>query len=132
MALSPSNSDAFSHTQTAAPRPANASTNGTKPSPLSEAPKKPRNPFDLFVSENRSLLETANRQLSRDGDFDIDKELAVKWKELGFDGQNHYINRFEAGDFGTQGSRPGSTKKSRGTGDEDVEMGEEGEDEEES
>jgi hypothetical protein len=131
MTLSPSNSDAFSHTQTAAPRPAVASTNGTKPPAVSETPKKPRNALELFVIENRSVLLSTNRQLSREGNYDVDKELAMKWQEMGPDGQSRYHHRFESGDYGVQGAAPDSASKSRDTRDEDVEMGEDGEDEEE-
>ncbi len=129
--LSPSNSDAFSHTQTAAPRPAITATNGTKPSATSETPKKPRTPFELFANENRSVLLGAHTQLSSEGNYDVDKELATKWQEMGNEGRSQYHHRFESGDYGVQASEPRSVSKSRDRRDEDVDMGEEGEDEEE-
>src|ERR1700722_6508877 len=79
MTLSPSNSDAFSNTQTA--RPAVATTNGTKLPAASETPRRPRNAFEIFVNENRSALQA---QLPKDGNFSVDKELAIKWQEMGF------------------------------------------------
>jgi non-histone protein 10 len=125
MTLSPSNSDAFSHTQTAAPRPAVAATNGTKPPAASETPRRPRNAFELFVNENRSVLQA---QMPKDGNHDVDKELAMKWRDMGFEGQHPYYQRLETGDL--EGS--GSAKKGQDARDEDVEMGEDGEDEEEA
>lgn len=123
MTLSPSNSDAFSHTQTAAPRLA-AATNGTKPPAVSETPERPRNAFELFANEQRSVLQA---QMPRNGNHDVDKELAIKWQDMGFEGQNSYYQRIDSGDLGP----PGSAKKGLDTRDEDVEMGEDGEDEEE-
>lgn len=137
MTLSPSNSDAFSHTQTAAPRPAGATTNGTtkQPAAYDDTPKKPRNPFELFVNEHRNVLLAANRQLAREGTYDVDKELAIRWQELGSDGQSQYHHRFETGDYGEghqQGSLPTALYAQKVQGrDEDVEMVDEGEDEEE-
>jgi hypothetical protein len=123
MTLSPSNSDAFSHTQAAAPRPA-ATTNGTKPPAASETPRRPQNAFELFVNEQRSVLQA---RMPKDGNHDVDKELAIKWQNMGFEGQNPYRQRFDSGDLGP----PGSVKKGLDTRDEDIEMGEDGEDEEE-
>jgi hypothetical protein len=124
MTLSPSNSDAFSHTQTAAPRLAAATTNGTKPATLSETPRRPRNAFELFVDEQRPVLQA---QMPKDGSHDVDKELSIRWREMGFEGQNPYYQRFDSGDLGG----PNSVKKGLDARDEDVEMGEDGEDEEE-
>lgn len=123
MTLSPSNSDAFSHTQTAAPRLAAATTNGTKPATASETPRRPPNAFELFAKEQRSVLQA---QTPKDSNYDVDKELAIKWRDMGFDGQNSYYQRFGSSDLGG----PGSVKKGLDTRDEDVEMGEDGEDEE--
>jgi hypothetical protein len=72
------------------------------------------------------VLLNTNRQL---GNYEVDKDLAMKWQEMGFEGQSQYNHRFEAGDYGVQGAGQGSARKSR---DEDVEMGEDGEDEEEA
>ncbi len=123
MTLSPSNSDAFSHTQIAAPRPAVATSNGTKPPAAPETPRRPRHAFDLFVNEQRPVLQA---QMPKDGSYDVDKDLAIKWRDMGFEGQNPYYQRFDSGDLGA----PGSVKKEPNTRDEDVEMGEDGEDEE--
>ena len=76
------------------------------------------------MNENRSVLQA---QLPKDGNFSVDKELATRWQEMGFEGQNPYHLRFESGDLGV----PGSVKQTRDARDEDVEMGEDGEDEEE-
>jgi hypothetical protein len=76
------------------------------------------------VNENRSVIQG---QMPKDRNCDVDKELAMKWREMGFEGQNPYHLRFETGDLGV----PGSVKTGRDTRDEDVEMGEDGEDEEE-
>jgi hypothetical protein len=77
------------------------------------------------VNENRSVIQA---QLHKDGKFNVDKELSVKWQEMGFEGQNPYHLRFESGDLGPA---PSSVKQAQDTRDEDVEMGEDGEDEEE-
>jgi hypothetical protein len=65
--------------------------------------------------------------MPKDGNHDVDKELATKWQNMGFEGQNPYRQRFDSGDLGP----PGSVKKGLDTRDEDIEMGEDGEDEEE-
>jgi len=77
------------------------------------------------VNENRSVLQA---QLPKDGNSSVDKELEIKWQEMGLEGQHPYQLRFESGDLGPVS---GSIKQARDTRDEDVEMGEDGEDEEE-
>ncbi len=76
------------------------------------------------MNEQRSVLEA---QAPKYGTYEIDKELAVRWQDMGREGQNAYYQRFDAGDLGVSG---GATK-GIDTRDEDVEMGEDGEDDEE-
>jgi hypothetical protein len=71
----------------------------------------------------------ASRQKSKEGKHDTEKVLATKWQSLGPEGQNEYYARFESGEYNV-GSV--TRRKSREIKDEDVEMGEEGEDEDES
>jgi non-histone protein 10 len=123
MTVSPSNSDAFSHTQGPAPRQLAAATNGTKTGGLASSDpqgKRPRNPFELFVAEQRVAIKGTT--------LEVDKELAIRWQEMGQEGQTPYFHRFQTGDFGFEGQRADSGAAK--AGDEDVEMGEEGDDEE--
>jgi hypothetical protein len=70
-----------------------------------------------------------NRQRIKEGKYDIDKALATKWRSLGPAGQNEYYSKFESGEYSGQSE---ARRKSREIKDEDVELGEEGEDEDES
>jgi hypothetical protein len=69
-----------------------------------------------------------NRQKIKEGKYDIDKALATKWQSLGLAGQSEYYSKYESGENNSRSE----TRKSREIKDEDVEMGEEGEDEDES
>lgn len=130
MTLSPSNSDAFSHTQTTLPRPAVSATNGAKLAPA-ETPKRPKNPFELYVAETRAMLQVSNRHSINVGSYDIDRELAIKWQELGPEGQEVYHRRFENGDYGSLEPQFSNAKRSLQTPVEDAVMGENGDDTEE-
>lgn len=66
--------------------------NGTQP------PRNPCNGFDVFVNSMRSVLLVANRRKIKEGTYDVDQDLARKWRDLG-EGQNVYYRRFEDGEF---------------------------------
>jgi len=83
----------------------------------------------------RSVSLVANRQKIKEGTYDIDQDLARKWRSLGPDGQYEYYRRFEEGDFGEDSEKKDIKKLAEGEDSEgeggeaeekqDVEMGEE-------
>ena len=77
--------------------------------------------------ENRSVLQAANRQATKE---EIDKELAMKWQEMGNEAQNPYFHRFETGYYGNQESQPAASKDASATRQDDTEMGDYGDEDE--
>lgn len=83
----------------------------------------------------RSVLLVANRQKIKEGTYDVDQDLARKWRSLGADGQYDYYRRFTEGDYGEEAGkkdikRLAEADDSEGEGGgrgqgQDVEMGEE-------
>lgn len=126
-----------SNSQPLNPSAPGPSTSRPPPTNGTPAPRPPRNGFDIFVNSMRSVLLVANRQKIKEGSYDIDQDLARKWRSLGHDGQNVYYRRFEEGDFdGWEDAERRDKRKlaegdeTEGDGDvaaeaEDVEMGEE-------
>lgn len=70
------------------------------------------------------------------GTFDVDHKLAVAWRDAPTDVREGYQKRFESGDFDAPGTdvkteeneRPSNGEKHGDAEDEDVEMGEDGDD----
>lgn len=116
--MSPS-SEAFS-TQPASkeiqPHAQKSTANGNSMSPSAERPKTPKNAFELFANENRSVLAVKHRHDIKDGKYDLDQELARKWRSLPEDQQREFEARYQSKDFTTK-----STNNDE-DGDEDVEM----------
>jgi hypothetical protein len=84
----------------------------------------------LFAHENRQGLLAANTAAVAAGTYDVDKDLATKWQEMGREGQNQYHHRFETGNysFNSAPAPPGSQTKERGQ--DDVSMADEGDEDE--
>lgn len=57
---------------------------------------RPRNPFELFCTEMRSVIMVQNRKEIADGNFDVDQTLSWKWRDLGVGGQKRYVDSFQA------------------------------------
>ncbi|TAQ88355.1 hypothetical protein B7494_g3305 [Chlorociboria aeruginascens] len=101
--LSPS-SDAFSHTHPesnlpyqaaqSSKRPLPSSTNGHSV-PVSTPPRKPRNAFDLYCNDTRSVMMVQNRQAMAEGTFDIERALAIGWRDLAPEAAEEFHRRFE-------------------------------------
>ncbi|KAH8805679.1 putative HMG box-containing protein C10F6.08c [Xylogone sp. PMI_703] len=141
VALSPS-SDAFSHNNPDAKRPS-ATTNGhasssnaankNSNSPAAQPPRRPRNAFELYCNDLRSVLTVKNRKAIAEGKYDVEMELASGWRNLDATEQARFQDRFDAMKKGQQegkdepsaGEKDGEKSEQAEQGDEDVEMADE-------
>lgn len=135
--LSPSNSDTFSSKVSAAGRPpvntfATAAT-GTNGSLASGPPKKPRNAFEMFVADNRSVQMVKHRNEIKAGTYNIDREIVIMWQNLSPDQKELYMKEFQReyadAKEGSQEEDKEDKEDKEEPKDEDTEMGEQGEDE---
>jgi len=91
------------------------------------------------VNEVRSVLLVAHRKEIKAGTYDVEQDMARKWQQLGPEGQSPYQKRLEKGQE-YEGYREAVEKdigkyvgeKETREAEEDVEMGEDGEDDEEA
>jgi non-histone protein 10 len=152
--LSPS-SDAFSHThpdpsqtiRTSTPQAQTQTTKRQLPNghkyaapghvpPKSSPERAPKNAFDLYCKDMRSVLAERHTKEITDGSFDIEGALARGWSALDEEGRGEFLRKFE------QAKKAAEVEKEAGAGgggarqtlfdagsrnaDEDVEMAEEG------
>ena len=103
-------------------------------------PRRPKNAFDLYCNETRSILMVQHRTQLAAGTYDIERSLAEGWQGLSSQEKEAVQQRFEQGkktdsdketkrqpgadaEHGTPTPIPEPTKQVE---DEDVEMGEDG------
>lgn len=139
LTLSPSNSDTFSHTAGGAgpgrPPVRNfvAAAVGTNGLLVSAPPKKPRNAFEVFVNDQRSIMTVSHRNEIKAGTYDVDRELAVLWQDLSPEDKEKYQTRFQTeivdNKEGSNEEEKEDKEEKDEPKDEDTEMGEQGEDE---
>jgi non-histone protein 10 len=152
--LSPS-SDAFSHThpdpsqtiRTSTPQAQTQTSKRQLPNghkytapgpPKSNLERAPKNAFDLYCKDMRSVLAEKHTKEIADDSFEIEGALARGWNALDEDGQGEFLRKFEQvkkaaeveKEVGAGGGRAGQTLFDGGSrnADEDVEMAEEGDD----
>lgn len=68
----------------------------------------------------------ANTAASAAGTYDVDKDLATKWQEMGREGQDPYHHRFETGNYTFNPGQAPPSSQTQENRPEDVEMGDEG------
>lgn len=128
--LSPSGSDAFSHTHpeshtlpSGPPKrqlPSNGIGGATLPPAHSATPPpgKPKSAFDLYCQEMRSVLIVDNRKAMQEGTWDPDRALAQGWQNMNEGQRAAFQARYENLKNGEKEVGNGSR-----AADEDVEMG---------
>jgi len=91
--------------------------NGYLPATLSATPppSKPKSAFDLYCRDLRDVLIVANRKALNEGTWDPDQALAQGWRNM---------DELQRGDF--QRRFENLKKSENGKADEDVEMGDGG------
>jgi non-histone protein 10 len=137
--LSPS-SDVFSHThpENGTKRQLAPSTsNGYSAIVQADAPpKRPKSAFDLYCNDMRSVITVSNRKAIADGTFDVERALATGWRDLEEPKREEFSRRFDELKREWEAEKAGGTDTIKGNdddtetktveGDEDVEMGEDG------
>lgn len=133
--LSPS-SDAFSHThpENAPPAAATSSKGGKPPTNghagAAQPQKRARSAFEAYCEDQRSVLAIQNRKAIADGTFDLERHLAVSWREMNETDRMKYQKKYEDSKKGAEadrdvamGERQTVFDGGRDGIDEDVEMG---------
>lgn len=115
-------------------------SNGLAAGASATLPRKPKSGFDLYCNETRSVLLANNAEAAAGNEFDVEKSLAVGWRELDDERKNDFVRRFEQIKKGVASektpaaapkqvvvdgeSQPASTAPTVDDPDEDIEMGE--------
>jgi non-histone protein 10 len=124
--LSPSGSDAFSMTHPEAVPSVRASNanrqlasmgNGHLPATTIDPLSKPKSAFDVYCRDLRDVLIVQNRKAFNEGNWDPDRALAQGWRDM---------DEGRRGDFQTRYEEMRKAEKEAVKGDEDVEMGDGG------
>lgn len=115
------------------------SANGrANPSSRTSSPKRPKNAFDVYCSDLRSVITVKNRKAIADGSFDVERALAVGWQDMDEEQRGDFQRRFEemkkaselekGGEASRGAAGYAGESKHAAEADEDVEMGEDGDD----
>ncbi|KAL3419239.1 hmg box protein [Phlyctema vagabunda] len=135
--LSPS-SDAFSQAHldnlpaAQAASAKRASTNGHANSGASPAPQRARSAFDTYCNDMRSVLAVQYKKAIAEGTFDIERHLAVTWRELNDQDRTKYQKKYDEVKKAAEVDKDAALSErqsvfdgDRRREDEDVEMGDE-------
>ncbi|RDW59651.1 hypothetical protein BP6252_12738 [Coleophoma cylindrospora] len=130
--LSPS-SDAFSHTHpenasvTASSAAKKPPTNGYTSTGVSQPPRRPRSAFEVYSEEMRSVLAVQHRKAIAEGTFDLERSLAVSWRELNDEAREKYQKKYEDAKKAAEADKDAASGRAseQKREDEDVEMGDE-------
>lgn len=95
----------MSQNEDSAPASFNHSVNGHAPHSNASAARPPRNAFEVFANSMRSVLLVANRQKAREGEYDVERDMTEKWRNLRPEVQEDYQRRFTDGDYGEEAEK---------------------------